>query len=218
MARGTTFGAYHSNRDLHLIQQQLEIGAAIPNINIVDVPGSDGGADLTEAIGIGVTYQPRELKWTFAPYPGADFQQMLHNVQSKLEGRRMNIILDSDPEWYYDGRVYVSEIGSVAPERHIIVTAICKPYRYKRESSYNNTQVNTTGKTVTLNVGQAYTIPEVASTVPVQITFGGKVINITQTNTFLRVPALYMAGRNSLSVKSTSGTGTINFNWREGAL
>ena len=86
MAKGTTFGTIHSNRDLMLIQQSIEISPAIPRINIVDVPGANGGLDLTEALGVGVLYKDREIKWTFALYPGANWAERFQAVSGSING------------------------------------------------------------------------------------------------------------------------------------
>ena len=51
MARGTTFGTLHSSTALHLIQQTIKIGPAVPRTSYLQVPGADGSIDLTDALG-----------------------------------------------------------------------------------------------------------------------------------------------------------------------
>ena len=64
MARGTTFSDIHSHRDLHLIQQQVDVQPAPPKLNLVDIPGANGSKDLSTQPAGRVVYEDRKITWT----------------------------------------------------------------------------------------------------------------------------------------------------------
>ena len=103
MAKGTKFGSIHSVADLRLIQQSVKITPAKPRLNLLDVPGMNGKVDLTEANGVGVTYENRELVWVFALYPGMDWAETRRAVENALNGKAFDIELDEERGWLYHG-------------------------------------------------------------------------------------------------------------------
>lgn len=216
MALGTTFGSIHSNTDLRLIQQTVEITPAAPRLNIVDIPGSPNGSkDLTEALGVGVTYQDGGIKWTFALYPGADWAAARRQVGNALNGHARHIILDQDPGWYYDGRPAVTEYKTDGPLRQIVVEAACRPYKRKLEASSATAAITTEDTELAVNIGDMPQVPEITTDVQATITWGG--VTVTATPGAHRFPALFMKGQQVLTVKG-SEAGNITITWREGAL
>lgn len=132
MARGTDFGGIHSHRDLNLIQQTVEVDPAEPKLNLVEIPGADGAVDLTEQPAGRVTYNTRKITWTFALYPGESWDEKHREVSNALNGRRCNITLDADQDYYYQGRLSVSKHKVDGVLRQITVVAICQPYKLKQ--------------------------------------------------------------------------------------
>lgn len=132
MARGTNFGGVHSHYDLNLIQQKVEVDPAEPKLNMIEIPGADGAVDMTERPAGRVTYKPRKITWTFALYPGENWDAKHRQVNNALNGKRCNITLDSDPEYYYQGRVSVNKHNVDGQLRQIVVVAICQPYKLRQ--------------------------------------------------------------------------------------
>lgn len=136
MAKGTDFGGIHSHRDLNLIQQTVEVDPAEPKLNLVEIPGADGAVDMTEQPAGRVTYNTRKITWTFALYPGENWDSKHRQVSNALNGRRCNITLDSDPAYYYQGRLSVSKHKVDGVLRQITVVAICQPYKLKQRPTF----------------------------------------------------------------------------------
>lgn len=218
MAKGTTFGTIHSNRDLMLIQQSIEISPAIPRINIVDVPGANGGLDLTEALGVGVLYKDREIKWTFALYPGANWAERFQAVSGSINGLSCHITLDDDPGYYYDGRLQVYGYKFDALLRQITVKATCRPYKRKQiETTVSRSDISTNITTIVLNNDRMPVIPTIKTQQDTTLNWGGNSYTVN-AGTHV-IPEIRLSeGRNELDAKVSSGLGTISIVYREGAL
>ena len=132
MARGTNFGGVHSHYDLNLIQQKVEVDPAEPKLNMIEIPGADGAVDMTERPAGRVTYKTRKITWTFALYPGETWDAKHSQVSNAINGRRANITLDTDPGYYYLGRVSVKRYKVDRQLRQITVEAVCQPYKLRQ--------------------------------------------------------------------------------------
>lgn len=132
MARGTDFGGIHSSRDLRLIQQLVEVQPAEPKLNLVDIPGADGSRDLSALPAGRVVYADRSITWTFALYPGEKWDAKHRQVSNALNGRECKITLDTDPDYYYQGRLSVKKYNHDRTLHQITVEAICRPWIMKQ--------------------------------------------------------------------------------------
>lgn len=132
MARGTNFGGVHSHYDLNLIQQKVVVEPAEPRLNLIEIPGADGAVDMSEQPAGRVTYDTRIVTWTFALYPGENWDAKHRQVSNALNGRRCNITLDTDPEYYYQGRLRVKKHNVDGLLRQIVVEAVCQPYKLRQ--------------------------------------------------------------------------------------
>jgi phage-related protein len=112
---GIKFGEIHSFFDLNLILSAVKIPPAAPKTTYVEVPGADGSVDLTEAHGE-VRYSDRQLEFTFTAHPldAMKWEERKTAVSNALNGKRCRITLDSNPDYYYDGRVVVKMDSSFA--------------------------------------------------------------------------------------------------------
>lgn len=132
--KGITFGEYHSYRDLHLILTEKTIGTPSPKTELIDIPGSDGVLDFTEFFD-GVKYKNRELSFEFSTLvPQSEFMTLFSMVQNALHGKKMMISLDADPEWYYIGRISVSEWKADRRIGLLTIDCDCEPYKYRVSS------------------------------------------------------------------------------------
>lgn len=141
MANGVQFGSYHSYTDLLLFLNSKEIGAPSPKTSYISIPFGDGSADLTEASGE-TKFENRELKFKFTKI-GGDFPAVFTDVQNKLHGQKMNITLDSDPNYYYIGRVSVEKWNANAVTGEIEISAVCDPYKYKLDITTQTEYIDT---------------------------------------------------------------------------
>ena len=132
--KGVTFGNLHSYRDLNLILAEKIISTPSPKTELIEIPGSDGVLDFTEFFD-GVKYNNRKLSFEFSTLvQPSEFMTLFSTVQNALHGQKMMIYLDDDPDWYYIGRVNVSEWKSDKLHGKLTVECDCEPYKYKMTS------------------------------------------------------------------------------------
>lgn len=102
----------------------------------VDIPGADGSLDYTEVLN-GVKYRNREGSWEFYVlnelfdrsivfYSWNDIYSLM---MRKIHGRRMRIELESDPGFYYLGRVFVDSWSSNKDYSKITIRYNLDPYK-----------------------------------------------------------------------------------------
>lgn len=217
MARGTDFGGVHSSTDLHLIQQKVDVQPAEPKLNLIEIPGADGTKDLTEQPAGRVTFKDREIEWTFALYPGDNWDDKHSEVSSALNGKRCRITLDTDPNYYYVGRLIVSKYTVDRLLRQITVKAICHPYKLKQAETTVTANLTTTAKTLTFINGRKPVVPTITVTAETVIAWNGSTYTISAgTRKFLDVE--FQEGNNRMDAKVISGTGSITVVYQEGAL
>ena len=217
MARGTDFGGIHSNFDLQLIQQKVEVQPAEPKLNLNEIPGADGFRDYSEAPAGRVTYKPRKIIWTFALYPGANWDEKHSEVAGKLNGLSCRITLDTDPDYYYQGRLVVAGYNVDRTLRQITVEATCQPYKLKQTETSDTTALGTSYKTLTLWNSRRPVIPIITVTTPTTLLWKGASYAIAAgTHKILAIEL--QEGVNELQAKVASGTGSLTVTYQEGAL
>ena len=217
MAKGTKFGTIHSNVDLHLIQQKIEVGPAVPRTSYVHVPGADGSIDLTEALGT-VSYDDRELVWTFALYPGDDWVERRRKVSNAINGIACRITPDGEEGWYYDGRVVVDEYASDKLLRTVTVKATCRPWRYKLTPTViSREDLGPAYKQLSLPNERRPIIPTITVAQDTTLLWGGSAIAVS-AGTYRRADICLQAGPNILKAKVASGTGSITVEYQEASL
>lgn len=131
--QGVTFGTYHSYRTwgLHLETMPV-ISHPEPKYKLIEVPGSNAIIDLTEALAGEVTYRPREIKCEFNT--GASREEWVtiySDIQTAIHGKRLEIVFDSDPDYYYIGRVTVGDNQGEKGMMKLVITATVEPYKYE---------------------------------------------------------------------------------------
>lgn len=129
--KGVKFGNYHSYDDFGLILSSKEIGSPEPKIIQIEVEGGDGVLDFTEFAGE-TKFKNRPLTFHFSkPQILSDFMNVFSAVHNAIHGKKMKIILDDDPGFYYVGRIKVNEFKSDANIGLITVECDCDPWKYK---------------------------------------------------------------------------------------
>lgn len=214
MAKGTDFGGIHSNRDLNLIQQKVDIQPATPKLNLIDIPGADGSKDLSAQPAGRIVYKDRSITWTFALYPGEDWHTKHRQVSNALNGRRCQITLDDDPDYYYIGRLTVKKYNTDKLLRQITVEAICAPYLLKHHLTVVTVDLTAALRTVYLLNEKMPVVPVFEATAPTTLVWGTSSVDIT-AGSFSSLDIELHEGENVLQV---SGTGTLTITYREGSL
>lgn len=213
--KGITFGTLHSYHDLKLIRTKKEIGSPEVKVRKIDIEGADSSLDLTDFFGE-PKYEDVTHKFEFQTIvPQAQFLSLFSTVKNALHGKKMRIVLDDDPLFYYLGRVKVSSFTNEKNIGMISVECDCEPYKYKMEKTVAEIYVDGTF-TATLSNGRKRAVPEVtvATDSGINIVFESNIWDLGSGSYTL--PELELTeGENTVTV---TGTGTIVFTWQEGDL
>ena len=213
--KGVIFGNYHSYNDFGLILSKKEIGSPNPKVVTIDVEGSDGVLDLTEAFG-DVKFRNRSLSFQFAKasIDPHSFLELYSTVHNAIHGKKMHIILDDDMEFYYVGRITVNEWTSDKNIGKIVIDVDAEPWKYKLNETVVAKTISGSG-TVNLLNQRKPVVPSVRATASMTFSFDGNSYAIGANTTTIFPSFELKAGNNSVSV---TGTGTITFTYQEGGL
>lgn len=217
MARGTDFGGVHSSTNLHLIQQKVDVQPAEPKLNLIEIPGADGSKDLSTQPAGRVVFKDREIEWTFALYPGESWETKHSQVSGALNGRSCRITLDTDPGYYYKGRLTVSKHKVDGLLRQIIIKATCHPYKLKRQETTVTSGLTTEYQALTLTNSRKPAIPTITVTAETTLKWKGNTYTVAAGEHKILDIEL-SEGDNTLEAKVASGTGSITVVYQEGAL
>lgn len=214
MTNGVLFGEKHTIRDWDLIMTSKNIEEATPRTNYVEIEGRDGSIDLTEALGE-VRYESRKLSFTFELLTPNNFWKTKSEISNYINGRKMKIILDQDPLYYYYGRCKVTSANIERNVGTIEVEAICDPYKMMNSETVVSKEVSTGDKFV-LDNQRKTVMPVVKSTANIVFKFNDKQFNIGTTSNYQSPDFMLKEGKNEVEI--ISGTGTLTFTYREGGL
>lgn len=211
--KGVTFGEKHSYNDFSLLLAKVELGAPQAKVNKIDVEGADGSLDLTDYFG-STKYENVVHKFDFVTIaPPSTFTTIFSTIKNHLHGKKMRIVLDDDPSFYYIGRLSVSSFTSDRGIGHITIDADCEPYKYKKDKTVVKQTINGSG-IVLLKNSRKRAVPTITTTAAMTIRFNETTWGVS-AGTFV-IPELELFEySNTIEV---SGTGTITFEWQEGEL
>lgn len=214
---GITFGVHHSWRDLNLILQPgKEIASPVVKVKKIDVEGADSALDYTDYFGE-PKYEDLKHKFDFETIvPQSQFLALFSKVKNALHGKKMRIVLDDDPLFYYYGRLHVSNLTVEKAVGKLSIEAECDPYKYKLEKTVVKQAVNGTVDVNLTNLRKRV-VPEVLIETDgaIQIVFQqGNIWDLGSGSYTL--PELELAeGDNTVTL---SGTGTVTFTYQEAGL
>lgn len=223
--KGVKFGDIHSWNDLDLMLEPFVIPPAIPKTNLLDIPAGDGSLDLTEALGV-IRYHDRELVFNFTVNPLSEmtFEEKITQVSNALNGKAFNIMLDKDPDWYWEGRCIVNEHSQNKMIGKIVVKAIVRPYKLRPEIAKHTLSFKSYDSTVTVvNNGRKTVVPEIVGydNIPFKFTIEGQTFEITKYGTKI-IPDFQLKERaNEITLHGFTGYGQspkLYLEFREGTL
>ena len=148
--------------------------------------------------------------------PWNDFLSQYSKVKNALHGKKLRIILDDDPGFYYVGRCYVSNFTNEKNIGTISVECECEPYKCKLAKTVVTKAVAGT-EVITLTNSRKRAVPEITITADTSLNIVYQTYNVWDLGSgSYTLPDLeLLEGANEVTV---TGTGTISFAWQEGAL
>jgi len=208
------FGTKWARADHGLIVAPYVIPMPEPQTNFVEIPGRDGALDLSEAFG-SVRYADRIIPLMM--YARAPFDTLISTFAADVHGRRMNVIFDRDPTFYYDARVTIENV-----ERHwgyCELSLECRAKPYKLEQFETAITVLPAGTaTVTLTNTRKPVVPSITASAEMALAFtiDGKDYSVMIPAGTHTVPSLALQeGGTQIGI---TGTGRVTFTYRKGAL
>lgn len=206
------FGSKSTKNDYGFMVAPYAIPMPAVQTNYVAIPGRDGSLDLTEGFGR-IRYSDRVISLTL--YALAPHDTAVSEFVNDVHGKRMQLVFDKDADFYYIGRVSVDGLLKQDGYCVVTVTVFAEPYKYKR----NITTVSITGDgVVSLNNLKMAVVPQITATAPATLSYtsGSATTYWSITAGTHVVPALILeTSSNTLGVTTT---GTVTFQYREGAL
>ena len=237
----TAFQPYANTwTDWHLIPSTRP-AVAHPNVvtKFIEIPGADGMLDLSEYLSGKVNFGQRQGSFAFHVDNGHEnWESLRMRIASLLHGKRLKMVLEDDPGYYYEGRFTVGNWETGADHSNIQITYQLDPYKMRMvtegssetiwdtfnfETDYDYSVMSPTilvqnGETKNFDIYSddcAFTVNAIWVTGNVIVSFGG----VTKTLSAAGNVTLGRAspGRSTLSVKGNNN-GAVKVEWRRGVL
>lgn len=125
--------------DWHLVPSSRPlVNPPQPKTNYMAIPGGDGAMDMTTALTSRVNYGARTGSWHFivvnpgqlpSSVPFTGWTALYSEIMAYLHGKWLRVVLDDDPDYYYEGRLSVSDWTSGKGNSTITINYMLKPYK-----------------------------------------------------------------------------------------
>ena len=140
MYHSVTFGSKNTWTDWHLVATSRPvIDPPSVKTRYVEIPGADGTIDLTDSLTGAPSYNDREGNMDFYVlnqydiFGPSDYNwvDVYSEIVSYLHGKRLQMILEDDPGYYYEGRFTVDSWKTEADRSTITIGYHLDPFRYR---------------------------------------------------------------------------------------
>lgn len=206
--KGAIFGNKHSVKDYGSIMNYARITTPAVKENYVDIPGGNSSLDLTEAVS-GVVFSDGQIAFKFTFFNEDDRSRM----KNDLHGRRMEIILEREPEYFYDGRLLCKDGEYAGKIFELYIDARIVPYKQERQATVHTEEITSAREIILFN-DRIPAMPSITVTGNIDITYGDYSYRFTDGT--YRVPEITLqAGLNRLLV---SGRGSLKLQYRKGRI
>lgn len=206
--QGAVFGEKRS-ADYGAVMNYARITPPAVKENYVEIAGGDSDIDLTEAVG-GVAYEDGKMDFKFTLFGRRQAERM----KNDLHGRRLRIVLEREPDFYYDGRVKCTRCSQEGTLYELLLEAKIKPYKQEMRTTVQVEEATGTWKDIILANTRMPVMP--------RITVEGKAVLLYEGGRHVMESGVYQApeltlyeGRNHLRLQ---GSGRVKFEYRKGEL
>nr|WP_289698171.1 hypothetical protein [Enterocloster clostridioformis] len=137
---GALINGKHTYRDLKLVIGNNDIvQTPAPKVNIIDIPGSSHRLDLTDTLTGRVEYEGRTLTFSFGIRTSRDsWPAVCRQVMLLYHGQKVKVILDTEPEYYYEGRAVIEDFDRVGTLGTFTMKVDADAYKYEIHDSLGN--------------------------------------------------------------------------------
>ncbi len=204
----------YTNEKWNIILGNKEISFPTPKTITVDVPGSDGTLDLTEAVTGETKYNDRTIKYPF--YLKDTFKELpdkISEIANYIHGKKFKIFHWDDLDYYYIGRLSINEYKIDRAKGTFVIEATCEPYKYKKYiTSYIHTIEGS--KNILCPNERKRVVPIITTDSEMTIEFQGATYTISAgTHEILNI--YFEKGIYELNI---TGNGTFKIDYQEASL
>lgn len=127
-------GGYDAYEDWHLVPTSRPV-VNPPKLKskIIEIAGGDGSIDLSESLTKYPLYDNREGSWEFIVLNDtwAGWDLAYRTIANALHGKMFKVILEDEPQYYYEGRITINEWRSNndGTWSNIVLDYNLKPYK-----------------------------------------------------------------------------------------
>ena len=232
MYHSITIGSKNTWDDWRLIpsSRPLVVPPTVKESSL-DIPGTNGLLDTTDMHGR-VMYGNRAGSWQF--FVENDFrpwEEAYSDIMGYVHGQARYVVLEDDPEYYYQGRIKVNQWASNKDYSSITFDYNLDPYKYKiayRNEEWEWNPLNPYGsaidyrmievpgtKTVTIVGRNEEIVPDIIVSSSMEMTYDGNEYVLTKGHN--RPSDLILTGGQSNTLIFT-GYGVVSIDYRGGVL
>ena len=210
----------------------IVIGMPEPVIVTVEIPGYSETADLSEVLTGDVQYNERTIQITFnAECRISEWHSLVSDMANHIHGRRQKVILDTDPNYYYIGRLTLDTQLTSQYTSQIVITGTVDPFKYELTSGmedwlwdpfnfetdvireYKDIQVDGAAEVIIPGLRKRV-VPVIYASAAMQVTYNDKSYSLQAGSNKIYDIAL-PEGENTLTF---TGNGTVSIDYRGGSL
>lgn len=118
-------------KDWHLVPTSRPVvNPPKAKTNYIEVPGADGALDISSVFTGQILYSNRQGTWEFRVDPKfMDWTEIYSLIMKDVHGNFVKVILEDDPEYYYEGRLFVNQWLSDKDNSTITIEYNLAPYK-----------------------------------------------------------------------------------------
>lgn len=214
--QGVSFEDKRSLADFGLVLTSRNIPLPQPKTYVVDIPGGDGQLDLSTSLTDGeVKYKNRQITMEFAVLKSKHAENVKSMIGNLLQGKTMKVIFDVDPNFYYYGRLTVTEFKTDKVPARVKMTLDADPYKYEITETVITKTATTSGITITVPEQYMKVVPVINVSANMTLTYKTKQIALLKGDNIIPEVQLSTGANNVLNIK---GSGTVKITFRGGEL
>lgn len=150
-----------------------------------------------------------KIEFKFTLFSEADKNQM----KNDLHGKRLKIILEKEPDYYYDGRLAFTKEEQLGNLYESYIEAKVKPYKLEERKTLHKEAINGAKELILFNTRMP-AMPQITVIGSLQLKYEGNVYSLKSG--VYEIPEItFYEGINRLNV---SGKGSIELEYRKGMI
>lgn len=200
--------------DWGIVLTKADIPLPKPKVTTVDIMGADGVIDLSEVLTGDIKYDERQIKLNFELMDDTRYSDLITEISNYLHGKNITFTLTNDEDFYYRGRAYINSWECSRRKGKIVITVDCEPYKMELNETVIRIPLSSTPVYYNLTNLRKIVCPVIDVSDNASVVFNGNTYSLTSGAQQI-VDIQLVEGDNIISV---SGTGTITFTYRRGAL